>query len=102
MPEGPSIAILREQAAPFVGKKITAAEGNTRLDKAPLVGQRILSIRSFGKQLLIELPAFTVRIHLMMFGSYRIDKRADRPPRLRLAFARGRELNFYACSVRYI
>jgi endonuclease VIII len=101
MPEGPSIVILREQAEPFVGKIIRNAEGNSRLDKTPLIGQRIVSIRSFGKQFLIELPTLTIRIHLMMFGSYQIDERSDRPPRLRLTFARG-EINFYACSVRYI
>jgi endonuclease VIII len=101
MPEGPSIVILREQAEPFVGKIIRKAEGNSRLDKTPLIGQRIVSIRSFGKQFLIELPALTIRIHLMMFGSYRINERTDRPPRLRLTLVRG-EINFYACSVRYI
>lgn len=101
MPEGPSIVILREQAEPFVGKIIRNAEGNSPLDKTPLIGQRVISIRSFGKQFLIELPKLTIRIHLMMFGSYRINERTDRPPRLRLTFARG-EINFYACSVRYI
>jgi endonuclease-8 len=101
MPEGPSIVILREQAEPFVGKIIRKADGNSRLDKTPLIGQRIVSIRSFGKQFLIELPTLTIRIHLMMFGSYRINEQRDRPPRLRLTFARG-EINFYACSVRYI
>ena len=101
MPEGPSIVILREQTQRFVGKIIRNAEGNSRLDKSGLIGQRVLSIRSFGKQFLIELPELTIRIHLMMFGSYRIDERADRVPRLRLTFAVG-EINFYACSVRYI
>jgi endonuclease-8 len=101
MPEGPSIVILREQTRAFVGKIIRNAEGNSRLDKTPLIGQRIVSIRSFGKQFLIELPNLTIRIHLMMFGSYRVNERSDRPPRLRLTFARG-EINFYACSVRYI
>jgi len=101
MPEGPSIVILREQTRAFAGKIIRNAEGNSRLDKTPLIGQRIVSIRSFGKQFLIELPNLTIRIHLMMFGSYRVNERSDRPPRLRLTFARG-EINFYACSVRYI
>jgi len=101
MPEGPSIVILREQAAKFTGKVIRAAEGNGKIDKAPLVGQRIVALHSFGKQFLIETPVATVRIHLLMFGSYRIDERIDRPPRLRLKFARG-ELNFYSCSVRYL
>lgn len=36
-----------------------------------------------------------------MFGSYRINDRTDKPPRLRLTFTRG-EINFYNCSVRYL
>ncbi len=101
MPEGPSIVILREQTRRFVGKIIRQAEGNSRLDKTPLIGQKVLSIRSFGKQFLIELSNFSIRIHLMMFGSYRVNQRTDKVPRLRLEFANG-ELNFYACSVRYL
>jgi endonuclease-8 len=102
MPEGPSIVILREQAAKFRGRVIRAASGNSKIDKAPLVGQRIASLRSFGKQFLIETPIATLRIHLLMFGSYRIDeRRPDREARLHLEFARG-ELNFYSCSVRYL
>jgi len=102
MPEGPSIVILREQAAKFSGSIIRAASGNSKVDKKRLVGQRIVSLRSFGKQFLIETPVITVRIHLLMFGSYRVDeRRADREPRLHLQFARG-ELNFYSCSVRFL
>jgi len=102
MPEGPSIVILREQAAKFSGRIIRAASGNSKVDKTRLVGQRIVALRSFGKQFLIETPVVTVRIHLLMFGSYRVDeRRPDREPRLHLQFARG-ELNFYSCSVRYL
>jgi endonuclease-8 len=102
MPEGPSIVILREQAARFRGRIIRAASGTGRIDKTRLVGQRVVSLRSFGKQFLIETPVATVRIHLLMFGSYRIDEaRPDREPRLHLQFARG-QLNFYSCSVRYL
>jgi endonuclease-8 len=103
MPEGPSIVILREETRRFVGKIIREASGNSRLDKQPLVDQHIRSIRSFGKQFLIELPQLTVRIHFMLFGSYAIDARKEnRVPRLQLGFARGAEMNFYACSVRYL
>jgi len=101
MPEGPSIVILKEQAGPFTGRFIRTASGNAKLDLQRLPGRRILSLRSFGKQFLIETPELSVRIHLLMFGSYRIDERADKPPRLLLTFARG-ELSFYACSVRYL
>jgi endonuclease-8 len=101
MPEGPSIVILRGEAAPFTGRTIRRAEGNAKIDMNRLPGQRVLAFRSFGKQFLIELPDVTVRIHLLMFGSYRIDERKDAVPRLRLTFDEG-ELNFYTCSVRLL
>jgi len=101
MPEGPSIVILREQAARFAGQRIERAEGNSKIDKARLLGQRVCGLHSWGKHLLIELEDVSVRIHLLLFGSYRIDQRKESPPRLSLGFAEG-ELNFYACSVQFI
>jgi endonuclease-8 len=101
MPEGPSIVILTEQAARFAGQTILRAEGNSKIDKTRLIGERVVALRRFGKQFLIELHNFSIRIHLLMFGSYRIDERKEAPPRLALAFANG-ELNFYSCSVRYL
>ena len=101
MPEGPSIVILREEAAPFTGRTIRRAEGNAKIDMNRLTGQRVVAFRSFGKQTLIELPDVTIRIHLLMFGSYRIDERKETPPRLSLQFDPG-ELNFYSCSVRLL
>lgn len=101
MPEGPSIVILREQAAGFAGKVIRRADGNAKIDLSRLQGARVRALRSFGKQFLIDLGDFSVRIHLLMFGSYRIDERKDVVPRLSLAFDHG-ELNFYSCSVRLL
>ncbi len=101
MPEGPSLVILREESAQFVGKKILRAEGNAKtIDLKALEGKKIVSLRSWGKHFIIELPDGALRIHFMLFGSYRIDERKDSPPRLSLQFARGKELNFYACSVK--
>jgi endonuclease VIII len=102
MPEGPSLVILRELVKSFEGQRILTAEGNTKIDKTRLVGQRIVALRTWGKHFLIELSGFSVRIHFLMFGSYCINSRKDKPPRLSLAFSRGRELNFYTCAVRYI
>src|SRR5688572_27905197 len=102
MPEGPSLVILRENAQSFAGKRILKAEGNSKIDKARLVGQRVVALRTWGKHFLIELPGFAVRVHFLLFGSYCINERKDKPVRLGLAFARGRELNFYSCAVRYI
>ena len=104
MPEGPSLVILREESARFAGKKIVRAEGNTKaVDLERLAGQKVVSLRTFGKQFLIELPDVAIRIHFLLFGSYRIDERKeDRIPRLSLRFEDESELNFYACSVREI
>src|SRR5690606_37043376 len=44
---------------------------------------------------------FSVRIHFLLFGSYRINESKESSPRLRLLFKEG-ELNFYACSVKFI
>jgi len=101
MPEGPSIVILKEETAAFVGKKILRASGNTKIAKRRLVGERIIGIHSWGKHFLIELRAFSVRIHFLLFGTYRINERKPAPPRLSLQFGKG-ELNFYACAIQII
>ena len=102
MPEGPSIVILREEAAAFAGRTIRRAEGNAKIEMQRLPGRRVLSLRSFGKQFLIELSdQLTVRVHLLLFGSYRINEGRDIAPRLRLVFDEG-ELNFYNGSVRLL
>jgi len=101
VPEGPSIVILRGEVAPFTGRTIRRAEGNAKIDMGRLVGQPVVAFRSFGKQTLIELPDVTIRIHLLMFGSYRINERKEAAPRLSLQFDEG-ELNFYSCSVRLL
>jgi endonuclease-8 len=102
MPEGPSIVILKEEAAAFAGKTVRRVEGNTTIDKERMLDMRIVALRSWGKHFLIEFPGFALRVHFLLFGSYRINERKDRPPRLTLGFARGREINLYSCSVQFI
>ncbi|MEO6801540.1 MAG: DNA-formamidopyrimidine glycosylase family protein, partial [Rhodanobacter sp.] len=102
MPEGPSIVILREEAEIFAGRTILRAEGNAKIDVDRLSERRVLALRSFGKQFLIQLQDdLAVRVHLLMFGSYRVDQSRDIAPRLHLGFDEG-ELNFYSCSVRLL
>ena len=102
MPEGPSLVILREQTAAFAGHAIARVEGNTTLDKERLVGQRIVALRTWGKHFLVEMPTFSLRVHFLLFGSYRINERKDAVPRLSLQLSSGNELNFYTCSVKFI
>lgn len=102
MPEGPSIVILKEAVQLFKGKKVIVVKGNTKIDKKRMEGLRIIDFKSWGKHFLICFKSFTVRIHFMLFGSYRInEKKESRAERLSLQFDNG-ELNFYTCSVRII
>lgn len=103
MPEGPSIVIMREHTAGLIGKTIVHASGNTKgVDMQALRGQPVLDLRSWGKHFLIRLPELALRIHLLMFGSYRLNERKNATPRLSLGFDDGEELNFYTCSVKTI
>jgi len=101
VPEGPSILILREAAARFRGKTVRRATGNTRLDVARMQGRRVVAVRSWGKHFLLEFRGFALRVHLLMFGSYRIDEAKEAPERLGLEFDNG-VIRFYSCSVKYI
>lgn len=101
MPEGPSIVLLREAAARFKGKAVRSAGGNSRVDLAVLQGMRVKAVRSGGKHFLLEFSRCSLRIHLMLFGSWRIDERKDTPARVSLHFDNG-ELNLYACSVKLL
>ncbi|MDB5247710.1 MAG: hypothetical protein JWQ40_2104 [Segetibacter sp.] len=101
MPEGPSIVILKELVQPFIGKKIVEVGGNSKMDIQRIAGQSVNDFKSWGKHFLICFDHFTVRIHFMLFGSYRINEQKETMPRLSLQFQEG-ELNFYACSVQFI
>jgi len=101
MPEGPSIVILREATAKFRGKTVREVAGNSSLDLQRMKGRRVRALRSWGKHFLIEFAGFSLRVHMLMFGSYTIDTRKDRPVRMSLRFDNG-ELNFYSSSLRYI
>ena len=101
MPEGPSIFIIRQSLLPFVGKKIISVGGNTKANKARLIGKKISDIKTWGKHLLICLDDFTLKIHFMMFGTYLINERKSTPLRLSLRFKKD-EINFYTCSVQFL
>ncbi|MDR7210834.1 DNA-formamidopyrimidine glycosylase family protein [Flavobacterium piscis] len=101
MPEGPSIVILKEAMEQFAGKKVIDVAGNTSIDIERLRDKKILSFKTWGKHFLICFDGFTVKIHLLMFGTYRINERKDTAPKLSLIFSKG-EVNFYTCSIKIL
>ena len=99
MPEGPILVILKEELQPFIHKKVIAANGYTpKMNPEILIGKTLTDIKTWGKHLLLCFPKFTVRVHLMLFGSYRINSRGKHNASLGLQFNTG-EVNFYISSV---
>ncbi|KDN55915.1 DNA-formamidopyrimidine glycosylase family protein [Flavobacterium seoulense] len=101
MPEGPSIVILKETVQQFTGQKVIAVSGNSPIDINRLQNQKVIAFKSWGKNFLICFENFTIRIHLLLFGSYLINETKETSPRLSLSFTNG-ELNFYGCSIKFL
>jgi endonuclease VIII len=98
MPEGPSLIILKEAIAPFIGKKILKATGKAPIDMRRLEKRTIRDINTWGKHLLMEFDGFFIRIHLLMFGTWLIDEKKTTPLKLGLTF-NSHTLNFYTCAI---
>ncbi len=99
--EGPSLVILMEDLAPFLGKKIVQASG-VYPQAEGLVGQKLRDAKSWGKHALLFFDKGTLRIHFLLFGSYLINKEKEgRVPKLQLQFEEG-TVNFHACAIRAV
>ncbi|MDQ3021368.1 MAG: endonuclease [Bacteroidota bacterium] len=101
MPEGPSIVLLKEAVQQFTGKKIIAVSGKSKIDQSHLLNKKVLSFQSWGKHFLICFKDFTVRVHFLMFGTYSINEKKEKPERLNLTFKNG-EINLYACAIKIL
>ncbi|MFV8270948.1 DNA-formamidopyrimidine glycosylase family protein [Flavobacterium sp. GT2N3] len=102
MPEGPSIVLVKEAVAKFIGEKIIAVSGNSKIDHSVLLDKKVIEFKSWGKHFLICMDGPTLRVHFLLFGSYTVDeKKPDRTIRLNLTFENG-EINLYTCSVKYL
>lgn len=101
MPEGPSILLMKEVLQPFAGKRITEVRGNAKIAMDALKGKKLIEIKTFGKQTFLVLDAISVRIHLLMFGSYSVNEQTKPDKSLRLAlFFKTGAMYFYTCSAR--
>lgn len=100
--EGPSLVLLKEQAAKFIGKRIDMAEGASKVDMDLINGQRLQDLKTWGKHFLFQLENCSIRIHYLMFGNYYIDSRhPEKLPKLSLFFGNG-EWHNYNCAVRIL
>jgi endonuclease-8 len=100
--EGPSLVIQKEEAAKFVGNKTLAATGAALIDFERIAGQKLNELKTWGKHFLMVFDDCSIRIHYLMFGSYRIDNpREDRVPKLSLQFPNG-QWDHYTCAVKFI
>ncbi len=101
MPEGPSIILLKEETLAFTGKKILAVSGNSKIDQQRIRNKKIVAFKSWGKHFLICFDDFTLKIHFLMFGSYRINEKRlardtgkEQPPCLTFKFKKGEKSLF--------
>jgi endonuclease-8 len=100
--EGPSLLILKEELKRFTGHRIVECSGSSKIDHQRLVAQKIKTFKSWGKHFLIVFKSFSIRIHFLMFGSYRVNEQKSSNPRLHLLFENGEEINFYTTAVTVI
>jgi endonuclease-8 len=101
MPEGPSLVIAKEEMLLLKGQKVQAVSGNSKIEQQRFTGKKLKNIRTWGKHLLLEFNGISLRVHFLMFGTYRVNEAKDSLPRLSLQFEKDL-LNLYTCSVRII
>lgn len=97
--EGPSLVIFKEDMAPFAGKKVIEAWGS--IPESVQALKKLKKVLSWGKHGILVFDSDILRIHFLMFGSYLVNARKDREPKLSLVFPNG-FVNFYTCSVKAI
>ena len=100
--EGPSLVIATEDLRQFLKKKVAKASGTANLPLKYLKGQVLLRARSWGKHLILDFSRVSMRIHFLMFGSYRIDNpRPNRFPKMELEIG-GSKIFFYSCAIKIL
>jgi endonuclease-8 len=120
MPEGPSIVLLRDRLAPFIGRTVRDAAGRAALDLGRVRSRRLHDIRSWGKHLLLAFDGFSLRIHLLLFGTCLVyggeggggeggdgaggdgEGAASATPSVSLRFEGGGGIDFKAASAQWV
>jgi endonuclease-8 len=101
--EGASLVIACEELKKFFKQKVILADGSSKqVPFSEIRGTKFKIAKSWGKHLLLFFEKINLRIHFLMWGSYRIDENPEgRIPRLTLQFKNG-AAHFYSCSIKVI
>lgn len=98
--EGPSLVIATEEFKPFFTKKIISAIVPKSIKS--LTNKKLIRAESWGKHLLLTFSNQILRIHFLMFGSYRINNpRENRIPKMQLEY-KNDTIYFYSCAIKEI
>ena len=106
--EGPSLVIAKEDLKDCIGLTVRKAEGyidfkDQDLELQDFVGEKLRKVVTWGKHFILQFDSFTIRIHFLLFGSYKVDQpRPNRNPKLAFFFSKKHALFMYACSVKKI
>jgi endonuclease-8 len=98
--EGPGVHTIADRLLPLVGKGVISLDGRSRFPLERLIGGCITRIYPIGKLLFLEFHEFTLRVHFLMWGRYRLN--GDIPgkiPKLTMNFDDGSTLRFYASAI---
>ncbi len=102
MPERPSLIILKQKLAPFKNRVITAASGYAKNVQPDMFrGNKLTDIKTWGKHLLLVFRGFTIRVHMGLFGSYKINEPVKRNAALHLQFDED-EVNFSISKIEVL
>ena len=99
--EGPPLRVIAEELSQLTDEYVTEVSGNSKMQKEQLIGQKVLQVFSWGKNLFLQFSEFSLKVHFLMFGSYRFNEERNMVPRLSLVFSKD-TLNLYNCSVKIL
>jgi len=99
--EGPPLRVIAEELSQLTDEYVAEVSGNSKMQKEQLIGQKVLQVFSWGKNLFLQFPEFSLKVHFLMFGSYRFNEERNMVPRLSLVFSKD-TLNLYNCSVKIL
>jgi endonuclease-8 len=98
--EGPGVRTIADRFAPLAGRRVTTFDGKSRFPLGKIVGEPVERIYPVGKLLFLRFPVYTLRVHFLMWGRYRLNGEIPgKVPKLTLSFDDGSVLRIYASAI---